>query len=72
MELGEARQLARQDIMKAQSSQKIQYDKTASSDQKIQERDLVILRVGLHFKHDRPFRGPYRVHIVTSTCATPS
>ena len=44
-ELGQVRQLARQNIMKAQSSQKHQYDKTASSDQKIQEGDLVMLRV---------------------------
>ena len=54
--------------IKAQSSQKHQYDKTASSDQKIQEGDLVMLRVKPCFKLDRPFRGPYRVHTVTSTC----
>ena len=54
--LGQACQLARQIIMKAQSSQKFQY-KTASSDLKIQEGDLVMLRVELHFKFDRPFRG---------------
>ena len=55
--------------MKAQSSQKSQYDKTASSDVKIQEGDLVMLKIEPRFKLDRPFRGPYRVHTVTATCA---
>ena len=68
-ELGQARQLARQNIVKAQSSQKHQYDKTASSDQEIQGGDLVMLRVEPCFKLDWPFRGPYRVHTVTSTFA---
>ena len=68
-ELGQARQVARQNIMRAQSSQKSQYDKTATSDLKIQDGDLVMLKVELRFKLDRPFRGYYRVHRVTSTCA---
>ena len=68
-ELSQVRQLARQNILKAQSSQKSQYDRTASNDIKICEGDLVMLKVEPHFKLDRPFRGPYRVHTVTSTCA---
>ena len=44
-ELGQPCQLARQNIMKAPSSQKHQHDKTASSDQKFQEGDLMMLRV---------------------------
>ena len=28
-----------------------------------------MLKVEPRFKLDRPFRGPYRVHRVTSTCA---
>ena len=68
-ELGQARQLARQNIMRAQSKQKSQYDKTASSNLKIKEGDLVMLKVEPRFKLDRPYRGPYRVHTVTSTCA---
>ena len=68
-ELGHAQQVARQGITKAQSSQKSQYDKTATSDIKIQEGDLVMLKVEPRFKLDHPFRGPYRVHRVTSTCA---
>ena len=55
--------------MRAQSSQKSQYDKTATSDLKIQDGDLVMLKVEPRFKLDRLFRGPYRVHRVTSTCA---
>ena len=55
--------------MRAQSSQKSQYDKTATSDLKIQDGDLVMLKVEPRFKLDRPFRGPYRVHRVPSTCA---
>ena len=55
--------------MRAQSSQKSQYDKTATSDLKIQDGDLVMLKVEPRFKLDRSFRGPYRVHRVTSTCA---
>ena len=65
-QLGQTCQLARQNIMKAQSSQKVQYDKTASSDQKIQEGELVMLKVELCFKLDRPFRWPYTVHAVTT------
>ena len=68
-ELGQARQVARQNIMRAQSSQKSQYDKTATSDLKIQDGDLVMLKVEPRFKLDQPFRSPYRVHRVTSTCA---
>ena len=68
-ELGQACHLARQNIMKAHSSQKHQYNKTASSEQKILEGDLMMLRVEPHFKLYQPFRGPYRVHTVTSTCA---
>ena len=68
-ELGQAWQLARQTIVRAQSSQKSQYDKTTTSNLKIQEGDLVMLKVEPCFKLDRPFRGPYRVHRVTSTCA---
>lgn len=68
-ELRQAQQLARQNIVRAQASQKSQYDKSATSDLKIQEGDLVMLKVEPSFKLDRPFRGPYRVHRVTSTCA---
>ena len=68
-ELSRVRQMARQNILKAQSSQKSQYDKTASNDIKICEGDLVMLKVEPRFKLDRPFRGPYRAHTVTSTCA---
>ena len=44
-EFGWACQLARQNIIKAQSSQKFQYDNTAISDLKIQGGDLVMLKV---------------------------
>ena len=68
-EIGQAWQVARQKIMKAQSSQKVHYDKTASRDLRIQEEDLVMLKIEPCFKLDWPFRGPYRVHTLTSTCA---
>ena len=68
-ELSRVRQMARQNILKPQSSQKSQYDRTASNDIKICEGDLVMLTVEPRFKLDCPFRGPYRVHTVTSTCA---
>ena len=55
--------------MKVQSSQKVQYDKTGSSDLKIQEGELVMLKVKLPFKLDWPFSMPYRAHAVMTTCA---
>ena len=62
------RQVVRQRIQKAQKSQKYQYDKHVK-ESKIEVGDLVMLRVEPTFKLDRTFRGPYRVHNVTSTCA---
>ena len=32
--------------------------------------DLVMLKVETTFKLDRTFHGPYRIHNVTSTCAS--
>ena len=37
---------------------------------KIRTGDLVMLKVEPTFKLDRTFRGPYRVHDVTPTCAS--
>ena len=67
-ELKEARELARQSIKNSQGSQKMQYDKHAREPE-IKVGDLVMLKVDPKFKLDRAFRGPYRVHQVTSTCA---
>jgi len=64
-ELKQVRELARQNISKAQFGQKAQYDKSAS-EVKISEGDLVMLKVEPRFKLDRTFRGPYRVTGVTS------
>ena len=67
-ELKKVREIARQHIRKAQSSQKEQYDKH-SKEPVIKAGDLVMLKVDAKFKLDRSFRGPYRVHNVTPTCA---
>ena len=67
-ELKRVREIARQHIRKAQTSQKEQYDKH-SKEPVIKVGDLVMLKVDAKFKLDRSFRGPYRVHNVTSTCA---
>jgi len=64
-ELKKVRNLARQNIRKAQSSQKRQYDKR-TKEPVIKVGDLVMLEVDSKFK---AFRGPHRVHKVTSTCA---
>ena len=40
-----------------------------SNDIKIREGDLMMLKVESCFKLDCPFRGPYWVHTVASTCA---
>ena len=68
-ELKTARQLARQNIGKAQAAQKTRYDKAACGNIKVEEGDLVMLKVQPQFKLDRSFRGPYRVYTVTDTCA---
>ena len=67
-ELKKIRELAKLKISRAQYSQKSQYDK-GSKESKIREGDLVTLKVDPMFKLDRTFRGPYRVHGVTSTSA---
>ena len=69
LELKKARQLAKENINKAQIAQKTFYDKEACSKVKIKEGDLVMLKVEPRFKLDRSFRGPYRVYTVTVTCA---
>ena len=68
-ELKQVREMAKQNIGRAQFEQKVQYDKSAS-EIKITEGDLAMLKVETRFKLDRMFRGPYRVTGVTSTCAT--
>ena len=68
-ELKTARQLARQNIGKAQAAQKTRYDKAACGNIKVEEGDLVMLKVQPQFKLDRSFGGPYRVYTVTDTCA---
>ena len=68
-ELKVARQLAKQNIGKAQVAQKTIYDKDACNNIQIKEGDLVMLKVEPRFKLDRSFRGPYRVYTVTDTCA---
>ena len=68
-ELKQVHQLAKQNISKAQFGQKVQYDK-GTSEVKITEGDLVMLKVEPRFKLDRTYRGPYHVQGVTSTCAT--
>ena len=68
-ELKQVREMAKQNIGRAQFGQKVQYDKSAS-EIKITEGDLAMLKVEPRFKLDRTFRGPYRVTGVTSTCAT--
>ena len=68
-ELKVARQLAKQNIGKSQVAQKSLYDKSACTNIKIKEGDLVMLKVEPRFKLDRTFRGPYRVYTVTATCA---
>ena len=67
-ELKRIREIARQYIKKAQISQKEQYDKH-SREPMITTGDLVMLKVDAKFKLDHSFRGPYRVHKVTPTCA---
>ena len=67
-EMKRVRQVVRQRIQKVQKSQKDQYDKHVK-ESKIEVGDLVMLKVEPTFKLDRTFRGPYRVHNVTSTCA---
>ena len=67
-ELKRIREIARQHIKKAQTSQKEQYDKH-SREPMITTGDLVMLKVDAKFKLDRSFRGPYRTHKVTLTCA---
>ena len=68
-ELKQVHQLAKQNISKAQFGQKVQYDK-GTSEVKITEEDLVMLKVEPRFKLDRTYRGSYHVQGVTSTCAT--
>ena len=63
------RNVVKQQIKKSQKSQKHQYDKHVK-ESKIRTGDLVMLKVELTFKLDRSFRGPYRVHDVTPTCAS--
>jgi len=67
-ELKQVRALAKQSIAKAQNVQKQQYDKRVK-ESKISIGELVMLKVDPKFKLDRQFRGPYRVHTVTATCA---
>ena len=62
------RDAVKQRIKKSQRTQKDQYDKHVK-ESKIRIGDLVMLKVEASFKLDRTFRGPYRVHAVTSTCA---
>ena len=64
-ELKQVRALAKQSIAKAQNEQ---YDKEVK-ESKISTGELVMLKVDPKFKLDRQFRGPYRVHNVTATCA---
>ena len=68
-ELKTARQLARQNIGKAQAAQKTRYDKVARGNIKVKEGDLVMLKIQPHFKLDHSFRAPYRLYTVTDTCA---
>ena len=68
-ELKQVREMAKQNIGRAQFGQKVKYDKSAS-EIKITEGDLAMLKVEPRFKLDRTFGGPYRVTGVTSTCAT--
>ena len=67
-ELKAIRELARQHIKRTQISQKEQYEKR-SKEPIIKVSDLVMLKVDPKFKLDHSFRGPYRVHSVTATCA---
>jgi len=67
-ELKRVRNLARQNIRKAPSSQKRQYDRHAKAT-RIKEGNLVMLKVDTKFKLEQAFRSPYKVHKVTSTCA---
>ena len=61
-----ARQLAKQNIERAQTAQKKQYDKHSRCST-LSEGDLVMLKVEPRFKLDRSYRGPYRVQGVTPT-----
>jgi len=65
-EVKQARQLAQRTIKQAQKKQKWQYDKMAK-ETRIEEGDIVMLKVEPRFKLDRPYKGPYRVKEVTPT-----
>ena len=60
------RDIARENIQQAQSSQKRQYDKT-SRPVSIEVEDTVFVKTQPKFKLDRNFHGPFRVYEVTST-----
>ena len=62
----QARQLAQKTIRQAQKGQKYRYDKTAK-EKRIEEGDIVMLKVEPRFKLDHPYKGPYRVKEVTPT-----
>ena len=68
-EMKRIRDVVKQRIKKSQKAQKDQYDKHVK-ESKIKTGDLVMLKVEPTFKLDRTFRGPYRVHDVTPTCAS--
>ena len=65
-ETKQVRQLAKQNIGKAQKAQKQQYDKH-SRYSTLLAGDIVMLKVEPRFKLDRSHRGPYRVQGVTPT-----
>ena len=65
-ETKQARQLAKQNIERAQTAQKKQYDKH-SQYSTLSQGDLVMLKAKPRFKLDRSYRGLYRVQGVTPT-----
>ena len=65
-ELKVIRDIARENIQHAQSSQKRQYDKT-SRPVSIEIGDTVFVKTQPKFKLDRTFHGPFRVYEVTDT-----